>query len=87
MHPTDASRALFFAAEPVSMQFEWPATWCYMSVGQCFVALAVELLSIYLERKQQPAEEVAAESRNSSHRTASVTAYVTTAAVADKKGA
>lgn len=32
-------------------QFEWPATWCYMSVGQCFVALAVEFYSIHKQRK------------------------------------
>lgn len=41
------------AAAPVlCLQFEWPATWCYMSVGQCFVALAMEGYSIYRQRQQ-----------------------------------
>lgn len=37
------------------MQFEWPATWCYLSVGQCFVGLAVEFYSMYKQRKQAAA--------------------------------
>ena len=37
------------------LQFEWPATWCYMSVGQCFVALAVEAYAIRRKRQQRKA--------------------------------
>ncbi|WIA42296.1 hypothetical protein OEZ86_008310 [Tetradesmus obliquus] len=28
-------------------KFEWPATWCYMSVAQCAIALSLELWAIY----------------------------------------
>lgn len=33
------------AAVPAAVQLEWPATWCYLSVAMCFVALGAELYS------------------------------------------
>lgn len=41
------------ARHMATYKFEWPATWCYMSVGQCFVGLAMEFYQLYSERKQQ----------------------------------
>ena len=32
--------------------WEWPATWCYMSVAQCAIALAVEfVVAVWSEKK------------------------------------
>lgn len=45
------------ARHMATYSFEWPATWCYMSVGQCFVGLAMEAWQIHLERKQGPSAE------------------------------
>jgi hypothetical protein len=54
------------------VQFEWPATWCYLSVGQCFVGLAIEFYSLYKQRKQAAATAAAVNGCSKSARMLSV---------------
>lgn len=37
--------------DPATYKYTWPATWCFLSVSQCAVALALELWSIYREQQ------------------------------------
>lgn len=42
--------------------WEWPATWCYMSVGQCVVALTLELVDM-MRKEGNEAKEIKNDSK------------------------
>lgn len=46
------------------LQFEWPATWCYMSVGQVCVAVVGELAVMYWQGKPAVPSAPSRSSRN-----------------------
>lgn len=39
------------------LQLEWPATWCYLSVAMCLVALASELYKTHFHPSPQDRAE------------------------------
>lgn len=44
MHVAAAATAA--AGSASLLQLEWPATWCYLSVVMCLIALAAELYAV-----------------------------------------
>ena len=52
--------AVVSAPPPPCLQLEWPATWCFLSVAMCLLALGSELYSVHRSMKHTKAVQHAA---------------------------